>query len=151
MLTTEDRLFIEKQLDSIKGWLTPDASYLTSALLNLQQEKGIQGPVFEIGVWEGKYLALLYHHNAPQRQLVIGIDIDASRLTTVEANYRRLFGNSEVLSLHGLDSRDLTPRRAFELLQDKRPRFISVDGDHDAPGVHSDLGPPQSSTKVASS
>ncbi len=139
MLRTGDRRFIEEQLDSVNGWLLPDASYLTSALLNLQQEKGIQGPVFEIGVWEGKYLALLYHHNAPQRQLVLGIDIDTDRLTTVEANFRRLFGSPEVLSLHALDSHDLTPRRAFELLQNKRPRFISVDGDHNASGVHSDL------------
>jgi hypothetical protein len=139
LLTTENRRFIEKQLDSVSGWLTHDAAYFTSALLNLQQEKAIHGPVFEIGVWEGKYLALLYHHNAPQQQLVVGIDIDKRRLRTAEANFRRLFGDLEMLSLHGLDSRDLTTDRTFELLQDKRPRFISLDGDHNAPVVHSDL------------
>jgi len=72
LLTTENRRFIEGQLDSVNGWLTPDASYLTSALLNLQQEKGIQGPVFENGVWVHSDLVLAT--SIVEERGIIGID-----------------------------------------------------------------------------
>lgn len=98
LLTLEDRHLVDQQLELIRGWLTQEAGYLSCILLNLQQQEGIRGPLFEIGVFEGKYLALLYHAARVASQRVVGIDIfEFSSAQTVASNLEKLFGELALL------------------------------------------------------
>ena len=53
-LDPRDAQFIAETLPTIEGWLPDDAAILTSALIRWQQEIGVGGGVFEIGVFAGK-------------------------------------------------------------------------------------------------
>jgi methyltransferase family protein len=140
LLTSQDRHLVDHQLEPIRGWLLPEAGHMTCMLLNLHQHEGVKGPLFEIGVFEGKYLAVLYHAARAASQRLVGIDtFEFSSAETVKSNLQGLFGELSLLELHKMNSKKLDPEAALALLGGERPRFISVDGDHNAPGVLNDL------------
>ena len=49
---TPDRQFIATELPRIEGWLIDDAAHITCALARAQEQAGIAGGIFEIGVFD---------------------------------------------------------------------------------------------------
>jgi hypothetical protein len=138
-LDPRDAQFIAETLPTIEGWLPDDAAILTSALIRWQQEIGVSGGVFEIGVFAGKYLSLLYHLTRQTDHRVLGVDtFQWCPREKVEGNFNRVFVQPDRLVLWAEDSTRIAPVQVVERLGCK-PRFISVDGAHTAVAVLSDL------------
>ena len=135
-----DRTYIEEQMNSIEGWLIPEAAYLTAYLMNFQaSELDVRGAVCEIGVYQGKYLMLLHHLSRRDDSLVVGVDTFQQPSQIVLDHCERLFSSLDRLKLITADSRSLTVRDLRQALGGQKARFISVDGDHRAPGVTGDI------------
>ena len=106
----------------------------------LQHLIGVRGSLLEIGVFQGKFLSLLHYIGRRHGNVTVGIDIFShSRPELTISHARALFGTAEDLVLHELNSADLSPSRALELLEGMPPRAVSIDGDHRADGVLKDL------------
>jgi hypothetical protein len=133
-----DLQFIENTLPEIEGWLLPEAAQLTVALLRAQDEAGVDGGVFEVGVWRGKYLALLYHAST---QRVAGIDIFEWGNTRQEVvdKFQKIFGDVSRLALVRADSGNLNASLVSNIMGALGLRFISIDGAHTADAVCHDL------------
>src|SRR5215210_1968752 len=109
-------------------------------MLNAQHAADIKGPVLEIGVFAGKFLMLLHYLGRQHGTITVGVDIFTdSRPEPILRHAEALFGTAAGLSLHEIDSANLTAETALALLGHERPRAISVDGDHTAAGVLRDL------------
>lgn len=140
LLPQSDKDFIRDCLPAVTGWLDPGAPEMTAYLMNFQAAQGIKGPAFEIGVFEGKYLMLLHHLARAQGGRSVGVDVfQYAAPETVINHAKAFFGTDAGLTVHKADSKDLTPRSALKLLGGRRPRIISVDGDHSGLGVERDL------------
>ncbi len=138
-LPQTDRSFIEEKLPGIIGWLTNDAAYFTSYLMNSQAERQIEGPAVEIGVYHGKYLSLLMHQCLKHDQIVVGYDIfEQSHSDTPRNHAKELFGSSEKMLIAKGSSSALSGRQ-IRNQAGGRPRIMSVDGDHSAKGALNDL------------
>jgi hypothetical protein len=129
--------FIDTKLSSIEGWLLPEAAQLTVGLMLAQHRQAIDGPVLEIGVWRGKYLALLFHGS---KERVVGIDIFEYGNTPEEVaeRFRNIFGDAGRLTLVRADSRTLSPSQVINIVG-TFPRFVSIDGAHTPDAVCHDL------------
>ena len=128
-----------EQLNRVPGWLLDAAAYATVAVLESQLRDGPRGPIVEIGVYGGRYLALLANHALKSNDKVVGIDI----FTYIdEAQVLKNFGTLNVstafLHLVRADSTGLTAD-GVRSMSGSPPRFISIDGDHAAAAVYRDL------------
>ncbi|MCS5692053.1 class I SAM-dependent methyltransferase [Cyanobium sp. FGCU-6] len=133
--------FIGRVTRHLDGWLIDDDAEVTADLLRTQEAWGAgDAPLFEIGVYCGKYLSLLMASAARTHSRVLGIDtFQFKDLATVTEGLRVLVPDlMQVLSLHQGSSRDLTADSILQVLG--RPaRFISVDGSHEHHDVLHDL------------
>ena len=138
--TGADEAFIHTTFNQIDGWCRHEAAYLTCCLMASQKQAGLAQGVVEIGVWKGKYLSVLYHNARQYGQPVVGIDefVWLPREDAVNA-LEKAFGSLDGLKLIPGNSRHVTAADIFEMLGGLRASFISVDGDHAAPAVKSDL------------
>jgi len=135
-----DKDFIKNQFPQVEGWCLDDAAYLTCCLLDAQLEAHLSGPSLEIGVYKGKYLSILYHRALRANLRVVGIDtFNWSPRSEVTDKFSTIFGTLQGLYLHSADSSTLDAAALSVLLDGARASFISVDGDHKAPGVEADL------------
>jgi hypothetical protein len=140
LLGEDDRRFIETRLPDFEGWLGSNAAYFAAYILNVQHASAIAGPILEIGVFAGKFLMLLHYVGRRHGNATVGVDIFvAHEATAVLAHADALFGSTDGLSLHEVNSAELTPESALALLGSERPRAISIDGDHTPSGVLHDL------------
>jgi|SRR5271165_601898 len=136
----EDIDFINTKFRDVEGWCWEQAALLTLWLLSAQAELGLGGPILEIGVFKGKYLSVLFQKARRNAQRVLGIDtFQWAGRDEVLSTFTQMFGSIENLSLVAQDSSSLTAAQLIEMLGGKRAAFISVDGDHSASGVVSDL------------
>jgi hypothetical protein len=134
-----DHDFIATRLPTVQGWLHDESAYLTSTLLRAQSQGGVTGSIFEIGVFAGKYLSLLYHVSSDANDRVLGLDtFEWYAKKKVEANFNEIFGGVNRLTLVTLDSTQASAGDLHAALGTP-PRFISVDGAHTAPAVLHDL------------
>ncbi|HEY0203996.1 MAG TPA: methyltransferase domain-containing protein [Acetobacteraceae bacterium] len=65
---------------AIDGWLSPEAADLTIRLCRLQAALGIRTGVLELGVYRGKYLALLGALHAGMGLPLVGVDLFIERI-----------------------------------------------------------------------
>jgi Methyltransferase domain len=139
---TLDR-YLDEGYHTIGGWLHRPAVDVTLALGDLQREAGIGGPVAEIGVWQGRYLALL-SFIATSDDAVVAVDpfihvADRDRqIATLWENLDRYAAHPARIRLFERGSDTLT---AADLLQAGGGpfRFLSIDGDHTMRGCLNDL------------
>jgi hypothetical protein len=138
-LQTQDKQYITDTLPTFEGWLLDDAAYFTSALVRWQREAGVEGGLFEIGVYAGKYLSLLYHLSQQTNERVLGLDtFQWYPREKVADHFKGVFGESDRLTLMVADSTKVTPGDIVGALGGK-PSFISVDGAHTSQAVLNDL------------
>jgi peptidoglycan/xylan/chitin deacetylase (PgdA/CDA1 family) len=136
--------FLEARVEPIPGWLNPEAALLTAHLAAVQRTLEISGPTVEIGVFRGKYLAVLYELSQPG-EIVVGVDlfIGAPDMGTVvdlvRKNVAAACGEAERLKIVVADSMELTSERLAKEVGGQALRFVSIDGGHTKELVLRDL------------
>jgi hypothetical protein len=140
-----------ERIRDIEGWLTDEAADLTASILSFQAQCGVQGAVLELGVFRGKYLALLFGLTADTHDRVIGIDAffecngvllpphwRDEAIRRIRENVGKADPDLSRLSIIAANTNDLDAA-AIARLAPERYRFVSVDGGHDAETVYHDL------------
>ncbi|MBC7801816.1 MAG: class I SAM-dependent methyltransferase, partial [Gemmatimonadaceae bacterium] len=72
--------FDQARLDTIEGWLFPEAIDLTASLVRWQHGMGVAGGVLELGVYMGKYLGLLASLSQGTGMPIVGVDAYTNRV-----------------------------------------------------------------------
>ena len=136
--------FVRECVDPIPGWLYPEAAILTSYLHAFQRELGLAGPVLEIGVYQGKYLSVLYSLSAPD-EAVVGVDLfvgaadPGGPMRRARKAVENACGDASRLHLIVADSMELNAARLAKSARHDRFRFVSVDAGHTRELVLRDL------------
>lgn len=135
--------FLVARVDPIPGWLHMEAALLTAHLARAQRGFAITGPALEIGVYKGKYLAVLYALSRDDES-VVGVDLFAgssnlgSDVRAVKDNIAAACGDARRLKIVVADSLELDS--ATLARETGAPcRFISIDGGHTREIVSKDL------------
>lgn len=138
MEKTDDQ-FLDGTVDKIDGWLLRPAAHLTIDLLRNQRAFAAERPILEIGIYQGKYLAILLNEAKLSGSPVLGVDtFQFITPEEVKAGLARHFDNLSILAMHKGPSNELTAHDYISRMGG-RPRFISIDGSHMAPDVLHDL------------
>ena len=131
--------FLQK-LERINGWLAPEAAQFTVYLI----KSGLKGNVVELGVFHGRYLALLYQATAEQQSRFLGIDafigsadVEASQ-RFIKSNILEVCGDCDRLELLCADTMSLKRQDVLALLPEPIT-FISVDAGHEADNLLNDI------------
>ena len=132
-----DQAYLNSVTRDVPGWLQDYASRITVALLNFQQENGVHGSFFEIGVYAGKYLSVLARYALEDNRRLVGLDPLVHFTDDQIRQNIRASSEDSVTLMKGLSS-DFNPSELIPLLGE-RARFVSVDGSHDAVDVLWDL------------
>jgi hypothetical protein len=129
--------FITDFMPKIPGWLAPNACYTTECLILSQKDLGVTGTNVEIGVWRGKYLALICACS-PERP-AFGFDVLLhNQLDDILATVKNVSPETS-LQIHRINSFDISPEAFSQFFTESKIAFASVDGSHEAEGVHKDL------------
>jgi hypothetical protein len=135
-----DLEFIRTAFHEVEGWCCDEAAYLTCCLLNAQAAAGLANGMLEIGVYKGKYLSVLLHAALRHCLPVVGIDtFQWSNRDEVLETLTRHLPSTDALTIITANSLHYTADSLLDVLGGRKPSFISVDGDHSAAAVTSDL------------
>lgn len=141
-LMPDDAEMLPKIFDGIEGWLWPDAGWLTAYLFNTTRDMfdKNRNAVIEFGTYKGKYLSLLYYLTRVERAPVLGVDyFKQTTPDVVRKGMETLFDDIGRLELMTADTKDLQPDDLKTALKGVEAKFISIDAEHTAPAVFSDL------------
>ena len=127
----DDNAFLINVVHNIPGWLVDYTALKTMDILKFQDRSGISGSIFEIGVFAGRYFAILLRSALTSDSVIVGLDtfqyVDEDRvlafLNSVSADYGKIFlinGPSREWNASDLVSKLGEPAR-----------FVSIDGSHD--------------------
>ncbi len=132
--------FVERSLPRLRGWLFPEAAYMTCHLLRQQTAWGIRGAGVEIGIYEGRYLALIHRLLTERSDATIGIDtFQFISEKEVRGALRTVLGpEASALVFQKRNSASIRPEELCDWAKG-RPAVISIDGDHGATAVTRDL------------
>jgi len=121
------------EFQGIEGWIYDDCIWVSAAILSAMADNNISGPVFELGVYKGRYLSALHkcsRHYRQSQMTTVGLDTFAfSSPDDPTSAFASLFGSSDDLRLVTGDSIKTKPADILEACE-AAPAFISVDGDH---------------------
>jgi predicted O-methyltransferase YrrM len=136
--------FVQTRVGPIPGWMYPEAALFTAALARAQRALGVTGPTLELGVFQGKYLAVLYRLSDPAEP-VVGVDLfvgaadKEAAAGAVRANIAAACGDASRLRIVVADSLELTGEKLARGAGARDYRFISVDAGHTRELVLRDL------------
>lgn len=134
----DDATFLRDYVQRIPGWLDDYAALRTMNLLHWQERNGIGGPLFEIGVYWGRYLALMLRSALRTKERVVGLDtFQLAPLAEVKSGLAPI-ADPESIGWLQTFSTSCSCRQLLEVLGGE-PRFISIDGSHECDDVFWDL------------
>src|SRR5690348_15404820 len=137
---SDDNSFLINVVHRIPGWLADYTALTTMDILKFQEQVGMSGSIFEIGVFAGRYFAILFRSAIKSNSVIVGLDtfqyVDQDRvlafLNPVSADYNKI-------TLIKGPSREWNASDLVVKLGDHPSRFISIDGSHDKLDVLWDL------------
>ncbi len=135
----DDNAFLINVVHSIPGWVVDYTALTTMDILKFQEQTRMSGSIFEIGVFAGRYFAILLRSALKSNSVIVGLDtfqyVDQDRvlsfLNPVSDDYDKIFlikGFSTEWNASNLVAKLAEPAR-----------FISIDGSHDKLDVLWDL------------
>ena len=147
-MTDPLRRYASKGHLRVQGWLSDTAIALLLELARIQRDRGIHGPVCEIGVHHGRLFILLHHLTAADERSV-GWDLFEQQDQNIDrsgkgdrqqllANLRRHHADMSRIAIHTANSLELGPADVQQACG-TAPRMFSVDGGHTAEITASDL------------
>jgi hypothetical protein len=122
----------------IPGWLTELAALVTIDILKSQEALNLNAGLFEIGVYGGKYLSLLWESAKQTASALVGVDPFSH--FTKDAVLKNLGASPADEQIHLVQalSSDVSVRQLVGLLGGTA-RFVSIDGSHFCNDVFLDL------------
>lgn len=137
-LTADERFL--GTLTKIRGWLFEPAGVLSIHLIRSLPPISRGDAFIEIGVYEGRYLALLHYAGATTQRRVIGVDtFEWISKDKVEEALVGVLGSPHGIELWQANSQRLDAAAVRAHVNQNPIRFVSIDGDHAAPAVQHDL------------
>lgn len=132
--------FYDTVVTSIPGWLEESTAYRTFDMLEWQEQSGVKGPLFEIGIFAGRYFSILVESGARNNDIVLGLDtFQYVALPAVKKHLQPVLKEGrDIRFLEGF-STSFTDRELLTLMDGQKPRFISIDGSHERDDVFWDL------------
>jgi Methyltransferase domain len=142
----DDCLFLAHVVERIEGWLDRYAAKRTIELLHCQEAHGVHGPVYEVGLYHGKYFAVLLRSAVITGDRAVGIDsfdyVPRGQFDHEFVEQARLhdLGRIGAIDLRILDGPSRIWSDAHVMAALGAPaRFISIDGSHEHDDVLGDL------------
>jgi hypothetical protein len=134
--------YLAEGYDTVPGMSSRFAAAVCAALLRLQSEMGVKGPIAEVGSFEGRFFIALAHA-LQEGEKALGIDLfdwpNPQVKDRFEANCTRHGIGPDRRITWKTDSRTMTAEELLEKLGGQRPRFIHVDGEHSRHALSRDL------------
>jgi hypothetical protein len=133
--------FYNNVVCNIPGWLHQGTAIRTMDMLEFQEDRGVAGSVFEIGVMCGRYFSILVRSAARTGCKALGVDLFQDHPVPKVRQFLdpALAGNRADVHLLQAYSTDLDATLLLSHLA-VRARFISIDGSHERNDVFWDLG-----------
>jgi hypothetical protein len=128
----------DSKIAGLPGWLHPATAYATVFLLDWQSQLGMKGNLLEIGVYGGKYLALMSRF-AGDGDIAYGVDpfyLEGTSADKVMADLRAIGCDKNV---EIIVSRSDTISHQDFAERFGRVRFFHIDGSHKCEDVLGDL------------
>ncbi len=134
--------YLETGYAGVVGMSSRFAAAVSCALLRLQTEFGVKGPVAEIGTFEGRFFIALAHALEPG-EVALGMDLfdwpNPQVIDRFEANCLKHGIAAERRITWKVDSRTTRPEDLLAKLGGQRPRLFHVDGEHSRAALTRDL------------
>lgn len=134
--------YLDQGYDSVVGMSSKFAAAISAALLKLQSEMGIAGPIAEIGTFEGRFFIALAHALKPG-EVALGIDLfdwpNPEVLDRFEANCLKHGIDPARKVTWKTDSRTMKPEDMLAKVGGKKLRFFHIDGEHSRDALTRDL------------
>lgn len=134
--------YLDEGYDSVVGMSSKFAAAISAALLKLQSEMGISGPIAEIGTFEGRFFIALVHALKPG-EIALGIDLfdwpNPEVLDRFEANCLKHGIEPARKVTWKTDSRTMKPDDIVAKVGGKKLRFFHIDGEHSRDALTRDL------------
>ena len=127
--------YYARHCDRIVGWLHTVSKFILPACDEWQQKNGITGPMAEIGIYEGKTLAVLCLL-AREHERVVGVDIELRE--KLKPNLAEI-GITRMPTLVIQDSLTLKPDDLIAAGDNRKYRLVHVDGHHTYKNALNDL------------
>jgi len=142
----DKQAFLTEVVNPMVGWLDMYAAARTTDLLDFQVEQAVRGPLVEIGLYYGKYFAVLMRSSLLTGDRLLGLDtFDYVPYEKFQADFREKVQLDHFESQTRPNIRYIKGRSTdydgpgFLAVTDAAPRFISIDGSHDFEDVYWDL------------
>lgn len=134
--------YLEGGYAGVVGMSSRFAAAIATALMGIQSDLGITGPVAEIGTFEGRFFIAMAHALAPG-EVALGIDLfdwpNPEVLDRFEANCRRHGIDPARKITWKTDSRTMQPQDLLAKVGHKPLRFFHIDGEHSRDALTRDL------------
>jgi hypothetical protein len=130
-----------KRIREIEGWLAPTAALFTLHMAKAQEHiDGSHGPMLEIGVHRGKFLALMRYMTSEK---IVGVQLLESAhanafAQSIKSTLNKVVGIAEPIDFIIADSLTLGPGDLLDALG-SHPRLVHIDGSHLAGWVFHDM------------
>ena len=134
--------YLDEGYSSVVGMSSKFAAAISAALLKLQSEMGISGPIAEIGTFEGRFFIALTLALKPG-EIALGIDLfdwpNPQVLDRFEANCLKHGVDPKQKVTWKTDSRTMKPEDMLAKVGGKKLRFFHIDGEHSRDALTRDL------------
>jgi len=134
--------YLDDGYERVPGMSSRFAAAICARLLRLQTEKGVSGPIAEIGAFEGRFLIALAHALEPG-EVALAVDLfewpDAGVQGRFEANASRHGIGPERRITVKADSGTMTPKDLVSHARGERFRLIHIDGEHSRAALAKDF------------
>jgi predicted O-methyltransferase YrrM len=134
--------YLDEGYATVVGMSSRFAAAICCALMRLQSERGVTGPVAEIGTFEGRFFIALAHALQPG-ETALGIDLfnwpNPQVIDRFEANCARHGVPADRRITWKADSRSMAPHEMLAKLGGQRVRLFHVDGEHSRAALARDL------------
>lgn len=146
-LLRDNQAFMEKVVSPMVGWLDRYAAIRTLDLLEYQETNNVDGSLYEVGLYHGKYFALLARSAALTTSCLVGLDkFQYLSLEKFHAYFEEHVSPDNLAaasgglqwSIIGKASEEVSARELISKLG-REARFISIDGSHEYDDVLWDL------------
>lgn len=137
---------VDRYLDTgyatVPGMSSRFAAAICCGLLRIQSERGVTGPIVEVGPFEGRFFIALAHALGTS-EAALGIDLfdwpNPEVIDRFEANCLKHGVPAERRITWKADSRTMRPEELLAKLGGQRPRFVHIDGEHSRAALTKDL------------
>jgi predicted O-methyltransferase YrrM len=134
--------YLDAGYGTVPGMSSRFAAAICSGLMRIQTEMGVQGPMAEIGAFEGRFFIALAHALA-EGEVALGIDLfdwpNPEVIDRFAANCSKHGVPEKRRIIWKADSRAMQPTELLAKLGGRKVRFFHVDGEHSRLALSRDL------------